>query len=194
MARKFGRNANGEGSIYQTIQKAKRKFDNTKMCPTCLECKDRSLCANRTNWEKCIKCQECTICLKKGVCDRFYCYERYTAQITLDDGTRTTVANESKRSESVEKKKEVEAKIQTKTYVRKNGITIIEVARKIGDTKLDANLICKNTNDKDQYHYKYIENWQDFQKPVQKVTYEEVQNFLNSITHLSQRRNWKNKK
>lgn len=65
MAKKLGRNGNGEGSVYNTIQKAKKKFDNTKMCPICLECKDRSFCSNRTNWEKCSKCKECTICLKK---------------------------------------------------------------------------------------------------------------------------------
>ena len=76
--------------------------------------------------------------------------------------------------------------------VKKHGITIIEVCKKIGNTKFEAGKIIKNTKDKDKYHYKYIENWQDFKKPVQKVTYNEVQNFLNSIRHLSQRRNRQN--
>ena len=55
--------------------------------------------------------------------------------------------------------------------------------------KFEAGKIIKNTKDKDKYHYNYIQNWDDFKKPVQKVTYTEIQNFLNSIRHLSQRRN-----
>ena len=135
---------------------------------------------------KCKKCTDCTACLKKGTCDRFYCYNRYPAQITLDDGSRTTVSNANSRVESIERKKEVEAQIQTKTYIKKNGITIIEILKKIGDTKFEAGKIIKNTKDKDEYHYKYIEKWDDFKQPVQKVTYNQVQNFLNSIRHLSQ--------
>ena len=188
MAKKFGRNGNGEGCVYHTIQKRKKTFDNTKICPICLKCDDRSFCDNRTNWKKCSKCKECTICLKEGICDRFYCYSRFLAQITLDDGSRTTVANATTRTESIEKKREIEAKIQTKSYVKKNNITIIEVLEKIENTKFDTGAITKNTKDKDYYHYKHIKSWEAFNKPVQKVTYDEIQDFLNSIRYLSQRR------
>ena len=187
MAKKLGRNGNGEGSVYNTIQKIDRKEKRLNfICDVCKNCNDWSVCNNRTGTNKCTKCLECTACLKRNYCDRFYCYNRYPAQITLDDGSRTTVSNESTRTASVEKKKDVEAQIQTKTYVKKNGITIIEVVKKIGNVKFEAGKIIKNTKDKDQYHYAYIENWEDFKKPVQKVTYEEIQNFLNSIRHLSQ--------
>lgn len=187
MSKKLGRNGNKEGSIYNTIQKIDRKQKRLNfVCDTCKNCDNWSICNNRTGTNKCQKCIECTACLKKGVCDRFYCYNRYPAQITLDDGSRTIVSNANTRTESVEKKKEIEAQIQTKSYVKKNGITIIEVVKKIGITKFEAGKIKKNTKDKDKYHYNYIENWEDFKKPVQKVTYEEIQNFLNSIRHLSQ--------
>ncbi len=193
MSKKFGRNSNGEGSIYNTIQKIDRKEKRLDfVCEVCKNCNDWSGCNNRSGTNKCNKCIECTACLKKNYCDRFYCYNRYPAQITLDDGTRTTVSNENTRTASVEKKKDIEAQIQTKTYVKKNGITIIEVIKKIGDTKFKAGKIIKSTKDKDQYHYAYIESWEDFKKPAQKVTYQEIQNFLNSIRHLSQRRNRKN--
>lgn len=195
MPKKLGRSGNKEGSIYNTIQKIDRKESRLNfVCNICKECKDWSICNNRTGTNKCQKCIECTACLKKGFCDRFYCYNRYPAQITLDNGTRTTVSNANTRSQSVAKKKEIEAQIQTKTYIKKNGITIIEILEKIGEDKFNSGKIKKNTKDKDQYHYNYISNWQDFKKPVQKVTYEEIQNFLNSIRHLSQRRNRKNSK
>ena len=187
MPKKFGRKGNKEGSIYNTIQKIDRKEKRLNfVCNTCKNCNDWSICNNRSGTNKCKKCTDCTACLKKGTCDRFYCYNRYTAQITLDDGSRTTVSNANSRVESIERKKEVEAQIQTKTYIKKNGITIIEILKKIGDTKFEAGKIIKNTKDKDEYHYKYIEKWDDFKQPVQKVTYNQVQNFLNSIRHLSQ--------
>ena len=36
------------------------------------------------------------------------------------------------------------------------------------------------------YKYNYIDNWLAFQKPVQQVSYQDINNFLNSIRHLSQ--------
>lgn len=186
MSKKFGRNGNGEGSIYNTIQKSKKQFDNSKMCPICLKCTDKSFCSNRTNWNKCQKCKECTMCLKKGICDRFYCYNRYSAQITLDNGIRTTVANETTRSASIEKKKNIEAQIQTHSYIKKNNITLIEICEKIEKQKVESGKISPNTVSKDKYHYKYIKNWDAFNKPIQKVTYQDINDFFNSIRHLSQ--------
>lgn len=190
MSEKGTRRANGEGSLYDTIQKIDRKDARKNfVCDTCKKCTDWSICNYRAGTNKCQKCVECTECLKKGKCDRFYAYKRYPAQITLDDGSRTTVANEDTKSKSVEKKKEIEAQIQTKSYVRKNGITIIEICNKIEKNKFESGDISENTLSKDKYHIKRIEEWKDFNKPVQKVTYEEVQNFLNSLRFLSQRRN-----
>lgn len=180
------RRANGEGSIYDTIQKIKRPKKLDHECDICKNCTDRSLCDNRAGTKKCQKCIECTECLKDNkYCDRFYCYFRYQAQISIDK-KQTTVANENKKRAAVDKKLETEAKVQTKTYVKKNGITIIEVIKKIDKNKFEAGKIGKNTKSKNKYHYKYIENWDDFKKPVQKVTYQNINDFLNSIRHLSQ--------
>ena len=179
MNKKGTRNTNGEGCIYNTVAKHKRKKFLPEECSICKNCKDRSACNNRVGYEKCQKCEDCkTECL--NYCDRFYCYDRNQAQITIN-GKQTTVANEKKRKDAVSKKIETEAKVHTKN--------IIEVVKKIGTTKFEAGKIIQNTKDKDQYHYAYIESCESFQKPVQKVTYDEIQDFLNSIRHLSQRRN-----
>ena len=168
------RRANGEGSIYHTIQKQKRPHKLKHECEICKDCTDRTECNNRTGTSKCQKCRDCKDCLKsKTFCDRFYCREIYQAQISIDK-KQTTVANETKRTDAVEKKKDVEAKVQTKNYVKKNGITIIEVCHRINRNKFDAGIIGRNTRSKDKYHYKYIENWEDFQKPVQKITYQNI--------------------
>lgn len=186
MNKKGTRRANGEGSIYDTIQKIKRPKKLQHECNICKDCTDRTSCNNRTGSNKCQKCIECTECLKsKDYCDRFYCYFRYQAQISIDK-KQTTVANENKKKAAVDKKLETEAKVQTKNYVKKNGITILEVCKKIQQNKFEANLIGKNTKSKDKYHYRYIDNWDAFKKPVQKVTYQDINAFLNSVTHLSQ--------
>lgn len=183
MNNKGTRATNGEGSIYSTIQKIKRSKKLEKECNICSNCNDRSICNNRSGSLKCKKCEECTECLK--YCDRFYCYFRYQAQISIDK-KQTTVANENKKKAAVDKKLSIEAKIQTKNYVKRNGITIIEVCKKINENKFKAGKIGKNTKSKDKYHHKYIENWSGFKKPVQKITYQEINAFLNSIRHLSQ--------
>ena len=183
MNKKGTRRANGEGSIYNTIQKIKRPEKLDYECDICKNCTDRTECNNRTGTKKCQKCTECTSCLT--YCDRFYCYQRYQAQISIDK-KQTTVANESKKKAAVDKKLETEAKIQTKTYVKKNGITIIEVLKKVRNNKFEAGKIGKNTKSKDQYHYKHLEEWDDFKKPVQQITYQNINKFLNSIRYLSQ--------
>ncbi len=183
MNKKGSRRANGEGSIYNTIQKIKRPQKLGFECDICKNCTDRKKCNNRTGTQKCQRCIECTACL--NYCDRFYCYQRYQAQISIDK-KQTTVANEIKRKKAVDKKLETEAKIQTKNYVKKNKITIIEVSKKVRDNKFKAGKIGKNTKSKDIYQYKHLEEWDDFQKPVQQVTYQNINNFLNSIRYLSQ--------
>ena len=186
MNKKGTRRANGEGSIYNTIQKIKRSKQLDHECDVCKNCTDRSLCNNRTGTNKCQKCIECTDCLKsKNYCDRFYCYFRYQAQISIDK-KQTTVANENKKRAAVDKKLETEAKVQTKSYVKKNGITIIEISKKIRNNKFEAGKIGKNTKSKDKYQFKHIEEWDDFKKPVQQITYQDINNFLNSLRYLSQ--------
>lgn len=183
MNKKGTRRANGEGSIYNTIQKIKRARPLDHECDICKNCSDRSLCDNRTGTKKCQKCIECTNCL--NYCDRFYIYDRFQAQISIDK-KQTTVANEKKKKAAVDKKLETEAKVQTQNYVKKNGITIIEVSKKLRKNKFEAGKIGTNTANKDKYHYKHIEAWEDFKKPVQQVTYQNINEFLNSIRYLSQ--------
>lgn len=91
MNKKGTRVTNGEGYVGSTIQKIKKKFDNTKMCKMCSECTDRSLCNNRQGWDKCDKCKNCKEeCF--NYCDRFYCRKMVLAQITID-GKQHTVRN-----------------------------------------------------------------------------------------------------
>lgn len=181
MNAKGTRKTNGEGCIYTTIAKQKRKKFLDKECKICSQCTNK---CNRTNFEKCEKCKNCkTDCLV--YCDRYYCTERVQAQITIN-GKQTTVANEKKRKDAVSKMNESNAKAQTKNYIKKNGIKLIDICKKIDLDKLEAGYIGKNTQSKNIYQYRHIENWDAFNKPIQKVTYQDLNDFLNSIKYLSQ--------
>ena len=98
----MGRRANGEGSIYATIQKVKRKkFDTRGECAICRECTDRTLCNNRIDHIKYDKCKNCKDeCLK--YCDRFYCQRLKVAQISVK-GKKKTVGSDTAQKTKKEK-------------------------------------------------------------------------------------------
>lgn len=184
MNKKGTRKTNGEGCIYTTLAKQKRKKFLSEECSICKNCTDRSACNGRIGYDKCKKCEECKIeCLV--YCDRFYCYERNQAQITIN-GKQTTVANEKKRKDAVQKKKETEAKVQTKTYVKKYGVTLSQKIQKILDTKLASNIISENTYQRDLCNLSHIENSDIGNIAMQKLTSENIQDFINSKVYLSQ--------
>ncbi|MBR3697551.1 MAG: site-specific integrase [Clostridia bacterium] len=184
MNKKGTRNTNGEGCIYNTIAKQKRKKFLPEECSICKNCKDRTACNNRTGYDKCKKCEECkTECL--NYCDRFYCYDRNQAQITIN-GKQTTVANEKKRKDAVQKKKETEAKVQTKAYVKKYGITLSQKILKILDSKLSSKIIGENTYQRDLDNLVHIENSDIGDIPMQKLTKDDIQDFIDSKVYLSQ--------
>ena len=90
------RRANGEGTIYKTIQKIKRKIPLKDMCPTCQKCNNKSLCNNRIDCKKCPKCQKCT---DFSLCDMYYCYEKWVAQTSIN-GKVKTIASGKKMKET----------------------------------------------------------------------------------------------
>lgn len=184
MNKKGTRTTNGEGCIYNTVAKQKRKKFLPEECEICKKCTDRAACNNRTGYDKCKKCEECkTECLH--YCDRFYCYERNQVQITIN-GKQTTVANEKKRKDAVEKKRETEAKVQTKTYVKKYGITLSQKILKILNERLESQIISESTYQRSLYTLAHIDNSDIGDVAMQKLTHENIQDFINSKMYLSQ--------
>lgn len=177
------RRANGDGSIYETIEKHKRKKFLKEECNICKDCTDRTACNNREGYIKCEKCENCkTECLK--YCDRFYCYKKSHAQISID-GQQTTVGNANIKKEAIEQKKQAEAKAITKTYIKKNGVTLLELIKKVDDEKFKNNKIGKNTVGTNKYKYDKIENSILNEMPIQKITHTMLQDFLNEYKYLS---------
>lgn len=187
MSKTGTRSTNGEGSIYNTIQKIDRKEKRLDfICNICKNCTDWSMCNNRIGTKKCEKCKQCSDCLKSGFCDRFYCYEINQAQISIN-GKQTTVANEKKKKDAVFKKKAVESKVLTNNYVQKNGVTIEQKIKKIYDKKVDSGIVSNNTYRRILADLKHIQDAGLADISMQKINTDILQNFLNSKKYLAQR-------
>ena len=184
MSKTGTRNTNGEGYVGNTVAKHKRKNILPEECSICKKCKDRTACNNREGYIKCQKCKDCkTECLK--YCDRFRCYAVVQAQITID-GKQTTVANSKTRKDAIEKKKNTEAELITDTYVKKNGVTLSQKIRKLLRKKLNSKEIIANTYKRNLSNLSHIENSSIGNKPMQQLTKDEIQDFLDSKVYLSQ--------
>lgn len=132
---------NGEGTVYDTVQKVKRNFDNTKMCKICRECKDRSLCEERKGWIKCDKCKDC-----KGdkTCDRFYIYKKSFAQISTKNG-RKTVGNGKNKKEVITKKDIKEAELKIRERIKFGDLTLEEAMKENEKQKLKNKQLNENS-------------------------------------------------
>lgn len=131
---------NGEGTVYDTVQKIKKKFDNTKMCKICKDCKDRSYCNNRTGYIKCTKCQSCTA----KDCDRFYIYKKAFAQISTAEGRKTVGIGKNKKEASNKKSLE-EEKIEKQKNIKDGNCSLSDTMQKNNDEKHKLALIADNT-------------------------------------------------
>lgn len=148
---------NGEGTVYETIQKLKKEFDNTNMCKICSECTDRSLCNQRQGWEKCDKCKKC-----KGEkdCDRFYIYKKTFAQISTNEGRKTVGSGKTKKEVNI-KKDEQENKIKLRERINHGNLTLEEAMRenekqKLKNRKIVENSYIRNLNTIDSICSHYI--------------------------------------
>ena len=180
------RATNGEGTIYKTIQKIDRKHNRLDfVCDICKNCNDWSVCNYREGTKKCKKCLECDKCLIKGFCDRFYCREMVQAQISID-GTQVSVASKRTRKESVAEKRKKEASVENGTYVKKCDKTLYHFCKEVEKQKKSSNEIGTNTENRNKSTFKKLQTASFYTKPIQKTTKEEIENFINSYTYLSQ--------
>ncbi len=126
--------ANGEGTIYNTIQKNKRKIFLEDMCSICKQCEQK---CNRTLFEKCEKCSDCKECL--NYCDRYYCYKVTKSQITVNKQRKSSGTGKNS-TEAKQKKEETSHKLRLKELMTNGDLTLSETMRTLEENKLKAGL------------------------------------------------------
>lgn len=175
---KTNRRANGEGTIYTTIQKNKRKVFLSEQCETCKNCSKK---CNRQNFEKCEKCIKCKDCL--NYCDRYYCYKVTKAQITINSKRKS--AGTGKNSKEVNKKKAAKTKELNKNDLIKNGdYTLSEVMRIMDKEKLEANTINYNTYNRDLCTIQLIENFNSSNKKMKELSDDDIKEIMTMLVNL----------
>lgn len=172
--------ANGEGTIYETIQKIKRKFDNTKMCKICSECKNRSYCNNRTGYIKCDKCLNCT----SKDCDRFYIYKKSFAQISTKEGRKTVGAGKTKKEASNKKALE-EEKLEKQKNIKEGNCSLVDTMKKNNTEKHNLKLISDSTYIRNNETIKSIEKHPSSYKKMIDLTEDNIKEIIAYFVSLN---------
>ncbi len=170
----------------KVIIKNKRKNFLEEECAICKDCTDRTACNGRIGYEKCQKCKDCKVeCLK--YCDRFRCYERYQAQGYIN-GKHTVLATEKKKKDAENKRIDKLALVNAGKYIDKNSVTLLEMIELADKSKSN------NTDIKDASYIRNTETLNNLieshldilEKPVQKITKNDIHTILNSKVYYAQ--------
>lgn len=179
----MSKTSNGDGTLYHTIEKKKRKNRLENECDICKNCKNRQECDNRTGTKKCKKCQECKDCL--NYCDRFYCYPKWIAQVTVNKQRKTISAGANKK-EVNKKKREKLVEIDKNNFIDKNNVTLLEYMNMLEESKLKSNKITQSSYIRNNENILNIAKSDIVNLPIQKITSEQLQKLLDSKIKYSQ--------
>lgn len=165
----------GSGTVTVKTQKIDRKENRlSKMCKICSECKDRTICNNRVGTKKCSKCLEC----KGKDCDRFYVYSPHTALSSAKGGNKRKYLG---RFENTNEAQESINKAKNGGFIETSQVTLFEILKKKNCEKLKANLIIKNTDDRNESTRNKMNKYGLGNKAIQKITTQDIQEYLNSL-------------
>lgn len=169
------RRSNGEGSIYETIKKNKRKVFLNEECETCRNCTQK---CNRLNFEKCDKCKNCKDCLK--YCDRFYCYRTVEAQVN-----HKSIARGTKEKEVRQKKQEREEELNIAENIRNKELSLIDTMKYNENTKLKYNLIGENSYCRNKDTISAIEKHPSANIQMAKLTEYDIKSILSYFININ---------
>lgn len=180
----MGKRANGEGSLYKTIQKQKRKsFDERGECAICRKCKDRTACNNRIGYEKCDKCKNCKEeCL--NYCDRFYCKELWVGQATVN-GKHTTLSSNKQQTKAREKKEKVKNQKENGTFISKSSVTLYDLCNEIVESRYRRNQTGQNGYRTNKATLKRLDKSWLIHFPIQKIKDDDINKFLDELVEKS---------
>lgn len=112
--------------------------------------------------------------------------EKWVGQFTIGRKSNGKINRKSvygnTRKEVKEKMTKALSAIQSKTYIEKNDITLIELAREIVEDKKDTNEISSNTYKRATYTLKYIENGNIANMSIQKIKAKDIKDYLKTTT------------
>lgn len=177
------RRANGEGTIYKWVHRQKKKLKGLPECKNCRDCTTRDICFNR---EKCNLCDICKNCTDYKNCDRYYFYDGYATQCTGKDGKRTAPIYGKSKNELAKHKNKVSRDIQAGKYVGKTSATLYMMMEEVIEDRKKLNITGDSAYITNKATLKRLSNAEIVNKPVQKITIDEIKEYLSTITEYSE--------
>ena len=164
--------------------KTKKKVNSLPICPTCKNCKDRSVCSNR---KKLTKCSICKNCANSECCDIYYISSCCKAILNLGRSPQT--GKEIKKTFTGKTEDEALYKLyQFKDDVKRNGlprnileksvVTIYSLGLQMEEIKKSRGKIGTNAYRTNMSTLKRIANYEFSNIPIEKVKREQIENFM----------------
>lgn len=164
--------------------KTKKKVNTLPICPTCKNCKDRSICSNR---KKLTKCSICKNCSNATECDIYYISSCSKAILNLGRSPQT--GKEIKKTFTGKTEDEALYKLyQFKDNVKRNGlpknilqktmVTIYSLGCQMEEIKKSRGKIGTNAYRTNMSTLKRISNYEFSNIPIEKVKRESIEDFL----------------
>lgn len=164
--------------------KTKKKVNTLPICPTCKNCKDRSICSDR---KKLTKCSICKNCSNAAECDIYYISSCSKAILNLGRSPQT--GKEIKKTFTGKTEDEALYKLyQFKDNVKRNGlpknilqktmVTIYSLGCQMEEIKKSRGKIGTNAYRTNMSTLKRISNYDFANIPIEKVKRENIEDFL----------------
>ena len=180
-----------------TIRKRKKFIKNPKknICPICENCNHKNLCLNRRNKETMERCNKCKNCTDNDLCDKFHFYNEYEGRL-LKLGINANTGKAIRQSFSGKTKEIVLEKLKNQyiknkeegikeTVYTPNEVSIIELAKEIEETKYKNAKTHGSGYNRNMQTIKACSAYNFMFKPIQNVTRNEIERFLQAEKHKS---------
>lgn len=178
-----------------TIRKRKKFIKNPKknICPICENCNHKNLCLNRRNKETMERCNKCKNCTNTECCDKFHFYDEYEGRL-LKLGTNANTGKAIRQSFSGKTKEVVLEKLKNQytknkeegikeTIYRPNELSILELAKEIEENKYNVSSTRGSGYNRNMQTIKACSAYNFMLKPIQNVTRNEIERFLQAERH-----------
>lgn len=168
------------------INKTKKNANTLPICPICKRCKEKKICSNRKNKKEMDKCKKCKNCKDSENCDKFYITVQSKATLTIGKDPQTKKPIKKTFTADTEEQALTDL-LKYKDFLKENGNTvnlkrttktITTIGQELEDNKYRKGRIGGNAYNTNMCTLNRIKGSSFANTPIEKVTKEQIENFL----------------
>ncbi len=169
------------------VIKTEKKNKGDFICPTCINCKDKSVCSERKNKMEMNKCKLCKNCDDAIHCDKFYINVQNKATLTIGRDLKTKGLIRKSfygktQKEAIDKmykyKFSIEQNIPLADLVNNRFATISTIANEIEESKFRIGKTKANAYNTNMFTLNRIKKNKFANIPIREVTKRQLEDFL----------------